>query len=399
VGAPASQRLRVLMLINIGVEVGGAERSVKLMCDTLRSRGHEVFIMSTDLKLKGEEPFADLVIPRGPRRGWAGVVARFWYRDAYRSLKEVISNFKPDVIHAHTIGEFSPAALWATASTPTVLTVHGPETWTLELLRWMVSARAYRGHTYRWHNLKLGGLIYYLYLIGLQRPLWRLGFRYVNVFLTPSHYMAAVVRRDVGKTPVVQAYNGIAFPPLAPFRRTSNVLFVGRLEIVKGVDTLLRAMALARREVPGITLTIAGEGTDTERFKELSRTLGLEDVVDFRGWLKPSEVDECRAASEVVVIPSLWPEILGMVGIEAMAAGRPVIASNGGGIPEYVIDGVTGRLVPRHNPQALADALVEVLSDSAISEKMSEAALDHAERFRLDAFIDKVESVYYGVVD
>ena len=311
-------------------------------------------------------------------------------------INEVVRNFKPDVIHMHTIGEFSPSALWATGSIPTVLTVHGPETWTIELLRWMVRARAYRGHTYRWRDLKLGGLIYCLYLLALQRPLWRLGFRYVDVFVTPSHYMASTVRRDVGKTPVVQAYNGIEFPPAAPFRRTRNILFVGRLEIVKGVDTLLRAIALARREVAGVSLTIVGDGTDRQRFQELARTLGLEDIVEFRGWLKPSEVDECRAAAELVAIPSLWPEILGMVGIEAMAAGRPVVASNGGGIPEYVIDDVTGRVVPRHNPQALANVLIEILNDPAAAERMSAAALQHAERFRLDPFIDKMELVYYG---
>src|ERR1700733_7080012 len=250
------------MVVNIGFEAGGAEKSVRLIRDALRERGNEVRVVSTDRSLGDRLPFADLIVPQRPKRGIDSILSRIWYRHAYQMLKDAIDDFKPDVIHLHTVGDFGPAAFRATATIPTVVTVHGPEAYTRKLLPWMLPGTAYRGSTYRLRDLRFKGLVYYLYLICVQRPIYRWHFRYVDEFISPSRYMAAAIKHDTKRIPITQVYNGVVFQPAPRFRRTRNVLFVGRLEAVKGVETLLRAAALAVTETDGLTVTIVGDGPD-----------------------------------------------------------------------------------------------------------------------------------------
>jgi glycosyltransferase involved in cell wall biosynthesis len=393
-----SRGLRVLTMINIGYEAGGAERIVSLTCDALRDRGHDVLVVSTDFKLGDRAPFADVIIPRRPTRGKGSLRSRLWDQNVYQTLKAIIDKFSPDVIHLHTIGEFGPAALWATGKIPTVLTVHGPEPYTRRLLPWMLPGSYYRGSSYHLHDLKPIGLAYYLYLLFFQRPIYRRGFRYLDMIIAPSTYLAKALDADAGTIPVTQLYNGVTFPPAPPFRRTRNVLFVGRLEAVKGVDTLLRAVALAAGQVDGLSVTIAGDGEDRSRLEKMSSDLGLDQTVQFCGWLSREEVAVCYAQAEIVAIPSVWPETLASVGVEALAAGRPVVASDVGGIPEVVADGVTGRLVRRRDARMLADALVDILTNAETAERMSLSSRLSVDKFNMKVFVDRLESIYEMLV-
>jgi glycosyltransferase involved in cell wall biosynthesis len=393
-----SQGLRVLIMINIGYEAGGAERIVRLTRDALRGRGHDTLVVSTDFKLADRTPFADVIVPRHPMRGKGSLRSRLWDQHAYQALKVTISKFSPDVIHLHTIGEFGPAALWATGEIPTVLTVHGPEPYTRRLLPWMLPGSYYRGSSYRLRDMKPIGLAYYLYLLFFLRPIYRYGFRYVDMIIAPSAYLAKALDADARMTPVTHVYNGVMLAPAPPFRRTRNVLFVGRLEAVKGVDTLLRAVALAAGRVDGLSVTIAGDGEDRSRLEKMSSALGLDETVQFRGWLSREELAACYAEAEIVAIPSVWPETLASVGVEALAAGRPVVASDVGGIPEVVVDGVTGRLVRRRDTRMFADALVDILTDAEIAEQMSQSSRLNLGKFSMEAHVDRLESIYEMLV-
>jgi glycosyltransferase involved in cell wall biosynthesis len=386
-------------MINIGYEAGGAERIVRLTRDELRARGHDVLVVSTDFKLADQTPFADVIVPRRPPRGKGSLRSRFFDQHAYQAVKTTISKFSPDVIHLHTIGEFGPAAFWATGQIPTVLTVHGPEPYTRKLLPWMLPGSYYRRSSYRLQDMKAIGLAYYLYLLFLQRPIYRYGFRYVDMIVTPSAYLAKALEADARMTPVTHVYNGVMLSPAPPFRRTRNVLFVGRLEAVKGVDTLLRAVALAAGRVDGLSVTIAGDGEDRSRLEKMSSDLGLNETVQFRGWLSREELATCYAEAEIVAIPSVWPEALASVGVEALAAGRPVVASDVGGIPEVVVDGVTGRLVRRRDARMFAEALVDILTNAETAEQMSVSSRLNLGKFRMDVFVDRLESIYEMLVN
>ena len=173
-----------------------------------------------------------------------------------------------------------------------------------------------------------------------------------------------------------------------------HVLYVGQLVHGKGVDLFLRA--LARVKAP-VTATIAGEGNGRDGLKALARKLGLAERVTFHGWLGPEELAAEYRGARIAVVPSRWPEPYGLVGIEAMGAGLPVVAFNVGGIPDWLEDGVTGLLVPEQDCDAMARAFDRLLADPAYTEQLSRNAHAHArERFRFEDYVAKLTAVLAG---
>jgi len=166
------------------------------------------------------------------------------------------------------------------------------------------------------------------------------------------------------------------FPTIVPKPSTRHaerprVLFAGRIEAVKGIDVLIRAA----REVDA-QFVICGDGRRLGRVRALARSVGVEERICFTGWLAPEQLAEEFASASVVAVPSLWPEPLGGVGIEAMATGRPVVASATGGIVDWLVDGVTGLCVAPGDERALAQALNELLADSQRRLAMGVAGKD-----------------------
>jgi len=139
-----------------------------------------------------------------------------------------------------------------------------------------------------------------------------------------------------------------------------RVVFAGRVIDAKGASVLIRAASKIDAEV-----VICGDGWRTEAMRRLARRLGVAERVHFRGWLGPEALAEELAEASIVALPSLWPEPFGLVGIEALAAGRPVIASLTGGVGDWLADGVNGLAVQPGDVAGLAQALDELLGDPA----------------------------------
>jgi type III pantothenate kinase len=156
-----------------------------------------------------------------------------------------------------------------------------------------------------------------------------------------------------------------------------RVVFAGRLVRPKGVDVLIRAA----RDVDA-EFVICGSGKRLDALRKLASRLGVQARVDFRGWLGPRQLAHELAEASVVAIPSLWPEPFGLVGIEALAAGRPVVASATGGIEDWLDHGRTGLCVPAGDERALASALNELLDDPERQRAMGAAGMvSVSERF------------------
>jgi glycosyltransferase involved in cell wall biosynthesis len=136
----------------------------------------------------------------------------------------------------------------------------------------------------------------------------------------------------------------------------------GRLELEKGFETLVRAASAAESAAPSLKVVLAGEGTQFERLRELSRELGIAGQIRFPG--RVEDVASFLRAADLAVVPSL-AEGQGMVAIEAMAAGRAVVASDVGGLKETVVEGETGLLVPPGDSDALAAAIFRLLGDES----------------------------------
>jgi glycosyltransferase involved in cell wall biosynthesis len=137
-----------------------------------------------------------------------------------------------------------------------------------------------------------------------------------------------------------------------------RVVFAGRVIDAKGVGVLIRAA----RDVDA-EFVICGDGWRTEAMRRLARRLGIAERVQFRGWLGADELATELAEASLVALPSLWPEPFGLVGIETLAAGRPVIASLTGGVGDWLADGVNGLAVQPGEVNGLTRALNELLED------------------------------------
>ena len=174
--------------------------------------------------------------------------------------------------------------------------------------------------------------------------------------------------------------------------REPRFLCVGRLIPIKGHSVLLRALAEARRELPSLTLDIAGSGPLEEELRTLAAELGLGDAVRFLGHVTP--VEPLLERSAAVVVPSLG-EGFGMVALEAMERARPVVASRAGGLPELVRHGETGLLVPPGEVEPLARALVELGRDRERAARLGAAARARAERrFSARRCVERTDALY-----
>ena len=178
-----------------------------------------------------------------------------------------------------------------------------------------------------------------------------------------------------------------------PYRgREPRLLCVGRLIPIKGHIVLLRAFAAARERVPSLRLDIAGRGPLEPALHALAKELGVEDAVNFLGYVAP--VQRAIEEAAIVVVPSMG-EGFGMVALEAMERARPVVAAEIGGLGELVEDGVTGCLVPAGEAEPLAEALVRLSSDLPQATEMGRAGRRRAlEQFLQQRCTDRTELLY-----
>ncbi|HEY4691097.1 MAG TPA: glycosyltransferase [Anaerolineae bacterium] len=185
-----------------------------------------------------------------------------------------------------------------------------------------------------------------------------------------------------------------------------RVLFVGRIERLKGIDTLIRAIALLAHECPTwverMCVAIIGgdpsanENAEMQRLKVMCEELGLNDLITFLGARDQDQLRYYYSAASFVVMPSRY-ESFGMVALEAMACGRPVIASEVGGLAYLVRDGETGFHVPEGDPVALASAIARLLQDNALRERLGRQAAAWAQNYAwacvADRLLDTFESL------
>jgi len=186
-------------------------------------------------------------------------------------------------------------------------------------------------------------------------------------------------------------------PAPPPLPGSPRLAVVGRLIPIKGHDSLLHAVAEARSAVPGLALEIAGGGELEAELRGTVARLGLDDAVSFLGHVP--EIGAVFERTEIVVVPSLG-EGFGMVALEAMERGRPVIASAVGGLPELVDDGRTGLLVRPSDVSALATAIRELAGDPARAAAFGAAGRERAlAEFSQARCTDRTVELYRAALD
>jgi len=187
------------------------------------------------------------------------------------------------------------------------------------------------------------------------------------------------------------------------------ILFVGRIEPLKGIDSLLRAIARIADRRPGLRerlcVPIIGgdpdrvrEDDEMVRLQELRAELGIGDIVTFLGAKDQDTLQYYYSAAEMVVMPSDY-ESFGMVALEAMACGTPVIASDVGGLAFLVQHGRTGYRVPARDPAALAAKMTRLLTDEGLRRRIGQRAACWAASYAWPRIADRIEALYAELAD
>ena len=198
-------------------------------------------------------------------------------------------------------------------------------------------------------------------------------------------------------------YNTLNLPELEtrplPFDKP-QLLCLGRVVPDKGFDLVVDALASIVRVVPDIQLTIAGDGTDRPKLEQQARRLGLHDKIVFTGWVAPRETLDLINTATIVIVPSRWYEPAPLVAIQAAHMGRPVVGSRTGGIPELVVDRVTGLVVDKDDSEGIARAVISLVQNQDEARGMGERAKARARSvFGWRQCVDAYDALYREVLD
>ena len=176
---------------------------------------------------------------------------------------------------------------------------------------------------------------------------------------------------------------------MAPIPAENRILYVGQLIRGKGVDLLLKALPHVRCDYE---LTIVGVGNARASLEAFCAKLGLGGKVRFEGWVNPQDLGDYYARAKLVAVPSRWPEPFGMIGLEAMHYGRPVVAFRVGGIPDWLEHGITGLMAPEQDVRAFGAALEQLLSDPQLCSQLGRQAQERVRtKFRFENYLDRLE--------
>jgi glycosyltransferase involved in cell wall biosynthesis len=224
-----------------------------------------------------------------------------------------------------------------------------------------------------------------------------------TLFLGVSDFISRkMIEKGFPKERVRTHYLGVPVQPtLAKADNKDNiVLTVGRLVEKKGTEYLIRAMADVVRTVKDARLIICGDGPLRAYLEKLAQELRIENSVEFRGWQSKIELQEQFRKANIFVLPSVTAkdgdcEGLGMVFLEAMTYGVPVIGTDHGGIPDVIRHNETGFLIPEKDNNALAEKIKILLNDKALAVKMGERGFELVnEKFNIQKQIGKLENMY-----
>jgi glycosyltransferase involved in cell wall biosynthesis len=208
-----------------------------------------------------------------------------------------------------------------------------------------------------------------------------------------------IVAEFSGDPDTVVIYPGIDPRAFAIARKRHAGVVIGtacRLELIKGLSYLLQAAAPLVSQFPDLRLEIAGEGSLRSKLEAEGRKLGISGSVSFSGWQE--DLAQVMAGWDIFALPSL-DEGFGFAALEAMAAGLPVVATNVGGLPELVVDGQTGWLVPARDSGMLADCVRRLIADVEMREAMGAAGRQRAQKdFPLSRMVEQIVAVYDRVL-
>jgi len=350
--------------------MGGVSASALDLLPDLRQRGHEFVVLTRrdEPALPARDAFLGIPVYRFP----------FWQalddRDIdgttriIEEIRTIKTSFTPELVHMFSFG---PSALFHLLTTgggaaPLLVTLHGEGrpngSDRVDELTQRILAES------SWVTVPSESM------------------RSFAVSLAPNLSASISCVRNAVRDPAIHV-KPLPFDP-------PRLLCLGRLAREKGFDQVLRAFPAMHERFPDLQLIVAGDGPERQELETLAANLGVCSYVRFTGWVERKETAGLINSATIVAMPSRT-EGLPLVALEASIMGRPIVATHVGGLPEIVLDGVTGRLVDGEKPRDVAAAVCALLADAEHTVEMGDAARARAsERFRWEDRVGAYDALY-----
>jgi glycosyltransferase involved in cell wall biosynthesis len=392
---------------------GGAKESARFLAHGLTQKGCKVVVITTHPKQKTDREHTDgLTIYRLPPGNlyWVGYKDRqptykrvlwqlidTWNPHAFWRVRHILCHERPDIVHVQKLRGLSPSVWTAAAavdSGPIVQTFHDYEL--------MSPEGTLTSQVGRYAQEKAWFLLPYQRLRAWCS-------RVVAAATAPSRYtMEMLSSHDFfpkALKQVVPNTHGMMLEQLDELKtaaktsyisdeKSVRMLYLGRLEKYKGIDLLCEALEHCVARFPNVRLDIAGWGTlDTP----LRQRYGRHSNIIFHEPVYGKNKINLLSTSDVLIVPSVWPEVFGIVIAEAYAFGKPVIAARAGGIPELVKEGETGFLLAPGDKKGLIEVLCRVAEDPSKLRKMAPACFEAARQYAVETITDRYLAVYKTV--
>lgn len=365
-GAPAPL---VVLYVDINTEWRGGQRQLLWMGEGLRRHGgRPLFALRTGVPLAERARAVGIeVIAIDP------LIAE-WGPWTVLRLRRVIRRERVAIVHAQSGHTMALAAL-ASLGTPARV-----------VFARRVTTPLRRNRPSRWKYARAKRLI------SVSRAgvdgLLRVGVDPARIRVVPSGVPLA--NPAAPATPELLASLGVANgAPLA--------VMVGSLSAAKDPSTFLRAIAVARRDVPSLHALLVGDGPLRDALREEIHTLGLDEVVHLTGFR--TDPESLEAAASVVVLTSRSLEGTPGVLLDALVLGKPIVATNVGGVPEVIEDGISGLIAPIGDADAIGAAIARVLLDAALAVRLRAGARERAPMFSIERTVSRTMEIYRELLE
>lgn len=390
---------------------GGAERYMLELSAWLETQGHTTLPFAMQHPDNRETPYTEQFVSyvqtestrSNPYQALRTVGRMFYSLEARRKLATLIAQQKPDLAHIHNIyTQLSPSILDTLKDqcVPVVMTVHDHHLISSQYNIWAIGCgEDYRnvgilkGTIARYHKNSLAASFIQTAVYKFHRWL-KIYEKNVDLFMCPSQYMKRqLVAGGFPQEKIRVNHYGIDPKSIqSRYDHDGYFLFVGRLSEEKGIETIVRAAKL----IPDVTFKIVGRGPQMERLHRLAE--GLSNI-EFLGFRMGEELANLYRGAMAVLLPSRVHENFPLAILESMAAGKPVIASHVGGVPEIVDDRVNGLLVSPADLNGWVEAIMRLAYDEDLRLSMAHAARSTVEyRFQLDDHYHRLMAMYEEVL-
>lgn len=365
----------VILMINDHIHFGGGgDATFRHEREIFEKAGFDVYTFSHGTKPNPDKSDKDIVHLASKNKRIQRLGKYTFNPFVYFRLKKLLKKIKPGFVHLHLPSKYPAPIFAALRGWPVAHTLHGPGLFCATGWGCLKKDSSFCELGVGWKCyvrgcVPLSQVFLCWFLYRLSRFFAR---RAVKLFIGPSRQICRVAEQ-VGFGPAeyipLCMDKQFCVEPKKVDKNPPSIIYVGALSEQKGVDLLLDAFEIVLKKVPNARLKYAGRGKMLSILQTKAKKMGIKKNVDFLGFVDHDSINRIYYESSVFVLPSIWSEQFGLVGPEALACGLPCVASDIGGIPEWLKDSEWGYLVPPRDINVLAGKIVKLLENKQLSEE------------------------------